>query len=159
MLERFREEKMLDLEREIERLTVIWRAEEMEKHKDSYNESILLDRIIEFRVVKTRAIDQLLQLEETFFLDMLSSGGLDDDIDEEEEEPITEWLTKPTQANALNILLYIYYLLYCCKDSAYLYYLIFYWIFNYPVIPEIVPFIKTNHVLTEFVDVYLLIFL
>ena len=136
---RIREGKILLLEKEIENSTMQWRTEEMEKHKENYDESILLKRVEDYRTIKMRVIDEILNTKNTFLIDTLQN------IDFQYEGTPFEWFLTPTHQNSVNICLYFYYLYICCQDSVYLYNLLYNSLFDYPPIGD--AYIDQNNIL------------
>jgi len=122
---RIRDGKMFLLEKEIETLIIQWRIEEMEKNKENFDESMVTKRVEEYRDVKMKVIDEILNTKNTFLLDTLNN------VDFQYEGTPYEWIWTPTHLNFINISLYFYYLYVCCQDSIFLYNIL-YPLFGYP---------------------------
>jgi len=105
----------MELERNIAKLIPLWRAEEMEKLKDKYDETILTARVDEYREVHVRVIGEILKLKESVLVLQLEQYEWDVD------GTMWEWILTPMQQNFINIILYIYYLFVCCRDSIFIY--------------------------------------
>jgi len=141
---RARDTMLLQMHHDIAKWTPLWRAEEMTKHKDNYNEEILVKRVEEFKTIKINAIAELLKLKDSFLINQLEN------LDNRSDGTIRDWFGTPTHQNIFNISLYIYYLFICCRDSVYLYNIIFSGILNYPpIIDQDIPTIFWDSCITS----------
>ena len=112
---RIRDKKIFQMQQEIIEITPLWRAEEMQKHGDNYDEKFLQDRIQEYQNNKMRAINEIINMKDNYLIEILEN------LEVEFEGNIREWFQTSTQPNILNILLYIQYLIVCSRDSPYIF--------------------------------------
>lgn len=112
VLLRARETKIILLEKELESLALKWKLEAMEEQKENFDESTVQKRLDEYKMVKLRVIDEMLETNETTFL-----AGTLENIDFFYEGTVLEFFSMPTQQNIFNLILYLYYLNFCALDS------------------------------------------
>ena len=116
------------MQQEIIEITPLWRAEEMQKHGDNYDEKILQDRIQEYQNNKMRAINEIINMKDNYLIEILEN------LEVEFEGNIREWFQTSTQQNIFNIFLYIQYLVICSRDSPYIFdFLVLIGCFNTPL--------------------------
>lgn len=112
---RVRDKKIFQMQKEIIEITPLWRAEEMQKHGDNYDERFLHDRIQEYQNNKMRAINEIINMKDNYLIEILEN------LEVEFDGNFREWIQTSTQQNIFNIILYIQYLIICSKDSPYIF--------------------------------------
>jgi len=111
-----RENQIFTLDMKISAQVPFWRTEEMIKHGEAYNESILEQRIKDYRTVRVRAITTLAFQKESIIVDIMDNGDA-----YTYTETVLQALSMPGQYHSINILLYVCYVYICSKDSIFLY--------------------------------------
>jgi len=145
---RLREDHLFLLNKEISILKIQWRTEEMEKMGDKFDESVITKRVEDYKAVKITVLDEILDFKGSWIIDQIDV----EPGDEESEGTFWDAFNLPTQQNLINLFLYPYYLTVCCRDSEFLYNLIFSLLFQYPPIGQPIfpnsfyePYISANH--------------
>jgi hypothetical protein len=154
---RLRDAEKTKLEVKIAQLIPLWRIEEMNIHGENFTESLLEKRIDEYRTIYSSAIDEFLTIENLFIVEEQEDAGL-----ELFEGTVWEWLEAPTHYNAINLLMYSYYVILCCNDSVYLYNAIYPNLFSVPRTDALEKFDsfspETSNIINWFIHDYIYFF-
>lgn len=119
------------LEQEIENLSSQWKYELQKEFKENYDETLLNEKIANYREIRTKATQEAVFSEHPDLLEDLTMDP-DDELDRYDEYTLIDCILLPARIHYVHVFLYCYFVVVCCKDSPYLYERIWPIFFNYP---------------------------
>jgi len=122
---------ILSLEQEIENLSSQWKHELQKEFKENYDESLLNEKTINYREMKTKALYETVFSEHPNLLEDLTIDP-DEELEMFDDYTIMDRLLLPARMHYIYVFFYSYYIAVCCKDSPYLYERIWPILFGYP---------------------------
>lgn len=127
-------ERIKQLDKDIVELRKIWTMEFKEQFKEEYLESMVIEKIAEYRARQILVLREMVfsSTSETLEDFLYYLEAFDDDDSLLVDFARIDWVCFPSRINYVYIFLYLYYLIVCCKDSLYLYERVWLMVFGYP---------------------------